>query len=212
MVSVVVRVREASRSRSVSKRREASPLENRFGTCIRICPANTTDIIFEIERSIAQVESTLTHVLIVDDDLKILAILHALLVPWGFKITTLSDPQKFWEVVPVAKPDLLILDVEMPIISGLELCQSVRDRADWSHLPIIFLTARTEPSLIQQVFAIGADDFVNKPVVGPEIIARITNLMERQQVKRLRATERLRVDLNRTEFARQNEIDRKSVV
>ena len=185
---------------------KASPLENRFGTCIRICPANTTDIIFEIERSIAQVESTLTHVLIVDDDLKILAILRALLVPWGFKITTLSDPQKFWEVVPVAKPDLLILDVEMPIISGLELCQSVRDRADWAHLPIIFLTARTEPSLIQQVFAIGADDFVNKPVVGPEIIARITNLMERQQVKRLRAAERLRVDLNRTEFSHQNEI------
>ena len=196
----------ASRSRSVSKRREASPLENRFGTCIRICPANTTDIIFEIERSIAQVESTLTHVLIVDDDLKILAILRALLVPWGFKITTLSDPQKFWEVVPVAKPDLLILDVEMPIISGLELCQSVRDRADWAHLPIIFLTARTEPSLIQQVFAIGADDFVNKPVVGPEIIARITNLMERQQVKRLRAAERLRIDLNRNEFSHQNEI------
>ena len=185
---------------------EASPLENRFGTCIRICPANTTDIIFEIERSIAQVESTLTHILIVDDDLKILAILRALLVPWGFKITTLSDPQKFWEVVPVAKPDLLILDVEMPIISGLELCQSVRDRADWAHLPIIFLTARTEPSLFQQVFAIGADDFVNKPVVGPEIIARITNLMERQQVKRLRAAERLRVDLNRTEFSHQNEI------
>ena len=94
----------------------------------------------------------------------------------------------------------------MPIISGLELCQSVRDRSDWSHLPIIFLTARTEPSLIQQVFAIGADDFVNKPVVGPEIIARITNLMERQQVKRLRAAERLRVDLNRTEFSHQNEI------
>jgi DNA-binding response OmpR family regulator/HPt (histidine-containing phosphotransfer) domain-containing protein len=185
---------------------KASPLENRFGTCIRICPANTTDIIFEIERSIAQVESTLTHILIVDDDLKILAILRALLVPWGFKITTLSDPQKFWEVVPVAKPDLLILDVEMPIISGLELCQSVRDRADWSHLPIIFLTARTEPSLIQQVFAIGADDFVNKPVVGPEIIARITNLMERQQVKRLRTAERLRVDLNLVDRNRQNEI------
>ena len=68
-----------------------------------------------------------------------------------------------------------------------------------------FLTARTEPSLIQQVFAIGADDFVNKPVVGPEIIARITNLMERQQVKRLRAAERLRVDLNRTELGH-NEI------
>lgn len=185
---------------------EASPLEKRFGTCISISPTNTTDIICEIERSISEIESTQTQILIVDDDLKILAILRALLVPWGFRVTALNDPQKFWEVVPVAKPDLLILDVEMPTISGLELCQSVRDRKDWAHLPIIFLTARTEPSLIQQVFAIGADDFVNKPVVGPEIIARITNLMERQQIKRLRATERLRVDPDQTELSTQNEI------
>jgi DNA-binding response OmpR family regulator len=178
----------------------------RFGTCTRICPISPTEIICEIERSIDRVESTLTHILVVDDDLKILAILHALLIPWGFKVTTLSDPQKFWEVVPVAKPDLLILDVEMPQINGLELCQSVRERADWSHLPIIFLTARTESSLIQQVFAIGADDFVNKPVVGPEIISRINNLMERQQVKRLRATERIRVDPAETELSNYNEI------
>lgn len=185
---------------------EASPLENRFGTCTSICPNNPTEIMLEIERSIDLVESTLTHILIVDDDLKILAILRALLIPWGFKVTTLSDPQQFWEVVPVAKPDLLILDVEMPQINGLELCQSVRERVEWSHLPIIVLTARTESSLIQQVFTIGADDFVNKPVVGPEIISRITNLMERQQVKRLRATERIRVDPAETEFSNYNEI------
>jgi DNA-binding response OmpR family regulator len=182
------------------------PEINRFGTCTQICPNHPSEIIREIERSIDRVESTLTHILVVDDDLKILAILRALLVPWGFRVTTLSDPQKFWEVVPTVKPDLLILDVEMPTIDGLELCRSVRDRADWAHLPIIFLTARTEPHLIQQVFAIGADDFINKPVVGPEIIARITNLMERQQVKKLRAAERIRVEPNPTELALQNQI------
>jgi DNA-binding response OmpR family regulator/HPt (histidine-containing phosphotransfer) domain-containing protein len=189
------------------------PEIDRFGTCSSICPNSPSEIIFEIERSIDLVESTLTHILVVDDDLKILAILRALLVPWGFRVTTLSDPQKFWEIVLIAKPDLLILDVEMPTINGLELCQSVRDRADWSHLPIIFLTARTEPTLIQQVFAIGADDFVNKPVVGPEIISRITNLMERQQVKKLRSAEWLKLDAerlkiapDRIEFSNQNEI------
>jgi DNA-binding response OmpR family regulator/HPt (histidine-containing phosphotransfer) domain-containing protein len=185
---------------------ELYPEIERFGTCTRICSHSSTDILLEIERSIDRVESTLIHILAVDDDLKILAILRALLVPWGFRITTLSEPQKFWEVVPLAKPDLLILDIEMPTINGIELCQSVRDRADWLHLPIIFLTARTEPHLIQQVFAIGADDFVNKPVIGPEIISRITNLMERQQVKRLRANERSRVDPARTDFSSPTEI------
>jgi DNA-binding response OmpR family regulator len=196
----IVGVREASACA------EASPLEKQFGTCTSICPTSPTEIMLEIDRSIDRVESTLTHILAVDDDLKVLAILRALLVPWGFRVTTLSDPQQFWAVMPVAKPDLLILDVEMPQLSGLELCQSVREQVDWSHLPIIFLTARTESSLIQQVFAIGADDFVNKPVVGPEIISRITNLMERQQVKQLRSAERLKVDLARTELPKHNEI------
>jgi DNA-binding response OmpR family regulator/HPt (histidine-containing phosphotransfer) domain-containing protein len=184
----------------------AETLCERFGTCLSICPTSPTDIILAIEQSIEQVASTQTHILIVDDDLKILAILRALLVPWGFRITTLSDPEKFWDVVPIAKPDLLILDVEMPTMSGLDLCQSVRNRADWSHLPIIFLTAHLESSLIQQVFAIGADDFVTKPVVGPEIIARITNLMERQQVQQLKAAERQRVDDTQAQLSNQAKI------
>jgi DNA-binding response OmpR family regulator len=169
------------------------PALHQLGNWISICPTKIADLMESIDRAIAEAESTQTHVLVVDDDLKILAILRALLLPWGFKITTLADSQKFWEILPMVKPDLLILDVEMPIVSGLDLCQSIRDRAEWSSLPIIFLTAHTEPTLIQQVFAIGADDFVTKPVVGPEIIARITNLMERQQVKQLKAAERLQL-------------------
>jgi DNA-binding response OmpR family regulator len=170
---------------------ELQPAIERLGTRISICSTSTTEIGLSIEQAISQVDSSQTHLFIVDDDLKILAILRALLVPWGFRITTLSDPQKFWEVLPTAQPDLLILDVEMPTLSGLDLCQSVRARSDWSNLPIIFLTAHLEPSLIRQVFAIGADDFVTKPVVGPEIIARITNLLKRRQGQGLRSADRV---------------------
>ncbi len=169
---------------------------NHLGAYISISPANTAEIMDAVDWSIARAESSQTHVLVVDDDLKILAILQALLIPWGLRVTTLSDPQKLWDILPVAKPDILILDVEMPVVNGLDLCKSVRQQADWSHLPIIFLTARVEPSLIQEVFSIGADDFVTKPVVGPEIISRITNLMERQQVQKLKVAERQRVDMN----------------
>jgi DNA-binding response OmpR family regulator len=177
------------------------PALQHLGNWISVCPTKIADLMETIDRAIAEAESTQTHVLVVDDDLKILAILRALLLPWGFKITTLADSQKFWEILPLVKPDLLILDVEMPIVSGLDLCQSIRDRAEWSSLPIIFLTAHTEPTLIQQVFAIGADDFVTKPVVGPEIIARITNLMERQQVQRLKSAQWQRIDAERVKLA-----------
>jgi DNA-binding response OmpR family regulator len=167
-----------------------------LGIYISICPTNIAEVINVVAQVIAKAESIQTHVLVVDDDLKILAILQALLIPWGLRVTTLSDPQRFWDVLPIVQPDLLILDVEMPVINGLDLCKSVRQRADWSHLPIIFLTARVEPSLIQEVFSIGADDFVTKPVVGPEIISRITNLMERKQVQKLKAAARQQVDTN----------------
>lgn len=177
------------------------PIVQHLGNWTSVCPTKITDLMESIDRAIAEAESTQTHVLVVDDDLKILAILRALLLPWGFKITTLADSQKFWEILPMCKPDLLILDVEMPIVSGLDLCKSIRDRAEYANLPIIFLTAHTEPTLIHQVFAIGADDFVTKPVIGPEIIARITNLMERQQVQRLKAAQWQRIDAERGKLA-----------
>ncbi len=179
---------------------------NHLGIYVSICPTNTAEIIDAVAQSISSAESIQTHVLVVDDDLKILAILQALLIPWGLKVTTLSDPQKFWDILPVAKPDLLILDVEMPIVNGLDLCKSVREHADWSYLPVIFLTARVEPSLIQEVFSIGANDFVTKPVVGPEIISRITNLMERQQIQKLKVAERQRVEAEQIKLTSQDEI------
>ena len=173
------------------------PIVQHLGNWTSVCPTKIADLMESIDRAIAEAELAQTHVLVVDDDLKILAILRALLLPWGFKITTLADSQKFWEILPMCKPDLLILDVEMPIVSGLDLCKSIRDRAEYANLPIIFLTAHTEPALIQQVFAIGADDFVTKPVIGPEIIARITNLMERQQVQKLKSAQWQRIDAER---------------
>jgi DNA-binding response OmpR family regulator len=177
-----------------------------IGTYIIIDPTSTADIMNAISGAIEVAESSQTRILVVDDDLKILAILQALLTPWGLRVTTLSDPQKIWEVLPVAKPDLLILDIEMPIVSGIDLCKSIRNHEVWSYLPIIFLTAYSESNLIQQVFTIGADDFVNKPVVGPEIISRITNVMERQQVQRLKAAERHRLDDNQAKYSVQDQI------
>jgi diguanylate cyclase (GGDEF)-like protein len=74
---------------------------------------------------------------------------------------------------------MLILDVEMPHLSGIELCQIVRNDSRWSSLPIIFLTAHTDPQVVNTVFAMGADDFVNKPIVGPELVTRIINRLDR---------------------------------
>lgn len=123
-----------------------------------------------------------TKILMVDDDPVILATLPALLEPWGLQTTTLNDPQQFWEVLEASAPDLLLLDIEMPGFSGLELCSAVRNDPRWGGIPILFLSAHTDIETICKVFAAGADDYASKPIVEPELIARILNRAERRQL------------------------------
>jgi PleD family two-component response regulator len=122
------------------------------------------------------------NVLAVDDDPLILAALRPMLEPWGMRMTALDNPLRFWEVLQSTTPDLLILDVDMPQINGIELCQAVRTDSQWQELPIVFLTAHREIKIVQQVFAVGGDDYVIKPVVGAELLARITHRLERSRL------------------------------
>lgn len=121
-------------------------------------------------------------VLVVDDDPMFLSALYPLLTPWGIQLTDLDRPQDFWQVLESVQPDLLILDVEMPEIGGIELCRAVRSDQKWQSLPILFLTSRRDGETIAKVFAAGADDYVTKPVVGAELLTRITNRLERNHL------------------------------
>src|SRR5437762_3861716 len=71
------------------------------------------------------------------------------------------------------KPNLVLLDLEMPKISGTELCRVVRNDRRWSQLPVIFLTGHTDQASVQRVFSAGADDYVGKPFVPAELMMRI---------------------------------------
>ncbi|MCG6133734.1 MAG: response regulator [Nostoc sp. LLA-1] len=134
-----------------------------------------------LKNNLAQAEA---KILAVDDDPQILALLQTLLPPWGLQVITLNDPRQFWETLTTVAPDLLILDIEMPHIGGLELCQEVRHDPSWSELPILFLTVHSDAEILNQVFSVGADDFVNKPIIGPELVTRIINRLERVKLLR----------------------------
>jgi PAS domain S-box-containing protein len=141
--------------------------------------ASSEEILDSAKQLIKQSETAQTKILAVDDDPKILEILQKLLKHWGITIKTLVEPQKFWETLEEVQPDLLILDVEMPGFSGIELCNEVRNHSRWSELPILFLTVHNQSEIVNQVFCVGADDFVSKPIVGPELVTRIVNRLER---------------------------------
>ena len=143
----------------------------------------TSAIIWQTANQLLEQEqSGLPKILIVDDDIVFLSAMRSMLEPWGMKITTLSNPLKFWEVLQATHPDLLILDVEMPEINGIELCQALRGDPDWQELPTLFLTARQDAKTIQQVFEVGGDDYISKPVVDVALLARINNRLDRSRL------------------------------
>ncbi len=125
--------------------------------------------------------------LIVDDDPAMLTLLQAMLLPWGFRLQLLSDPQYFWKTLERFDPDLVLLDVEMPQISGFDICQVLRNAPRWHETPVLFMSGHTDAQTIQQVFSVGADDYIRKPIVAPELIARVLSWLERARTRQLRA-------------------------
>lgn len=123
-------------------------------------------------------------ILAVDDDPGILAALKSVLTASGYDVTTLDDPLRFWDALRSSQPDLVMLDLDMPHVGGIELCRVVRGDPRWAGLPILFLTAHDDPDSIRRVFAAGADDYIRKPLVGAEIVARIANRLERVSTRR----------------------------
>jgi DNA-binding response OmpR family regulator/HPt (histidine-containing phosphotransfer) domain-containing protein len=122
-----------------------------------------------------------TKVMVVDDDQDWLRTLPPLLNPWGFKVTTLADPQQFWSVLQAVTPDILLLDVNMPQFNGFELCQVLRSDFHWQRLPILFVSVLTDLNAQNYAFSVGADDYLCKPIMGVDLAKRILNRLQRVQ-------------------------------
>ncbi|MBG1270188.1 ATP-binding protein, partial [Nostoc sp. WHI] len=143
----------------------------------------TAQVLETVTQPLQNDPDTETKILVVDDDPQIQAFLQTLLSPWGLKAIALEDPRQFWQTLEAVAPDLLILDVELPFTKGIELCQMVRNHSRWSELPILFLTVHSDAEMVNQVFSVGADDFVSKPIVGPELVTRLVNRLERIRLR-----------------------------
>lgn len=123
-------------------------------------------------------------ILVVDDEPMVSRGLITLLGKRGMSVTAVNDPLRFWTVLDETKPNLILLDLEMPKISGTELCRVVRSDPRWSELPVIFLSGYTDQASVQRVFAAGADDYVGKPFVPAELMMRIENRLTGVKARR----------------------------
>lgn len=144
-------------------------------------PLLPDQVLLAVTRILNQVQISTAKVMVVDDDPEILAAMRVLLEPFGLRLTTLERPQQFWKILEEFTPDLLILDVEMPNYSGIELCQVIRNSPRWSRIPILFLSAHHDVDTIHQAFMAGANDYMSKTLVDKQLTTRVLKSLEHAQ-------------------------------
>lgn len=116
---------------------------------------------------------------VVDDEKDIRELLSVNLKKYGFKSKEFSDGDSLLKAIAKIKPDLIILDIMMPGIDGLEVAKILKREKEYSNIPIIMLTAKTEESDKIVGLEVGADDYVAKPFSPKELVARIKAVLRR---------------------------------
>ena len=117
-----------------------------------------------------------TTILVVDDEKRVLSLLKAYLTQQGFRVVTASDGSEALEVARREKPGLILLDVMMPEMDGIEFLRQHRKE---DSVPVILLTARIEESDKVIGLELGADDYVTKPFSPRELVARVRAVLRR---------------------------------
>lgn len=112
-------------------------------------------------------------ILIVDDNPENRKVLGSLLVKNGFEVGVAKDGHKALEFLQKVKPALILLDIMMPGMDGYETCLKIKESTETKHIPVIFLTAKTEAEDIVKGFDSGGVDYVSKPFNISELLARV---------------------------------------
>jgi DNA-binding response OmpR family regulator len=119
-------------------------------------------------------------ILIADDEPNIVAAIEFLLKQRGHEVHTAADGAEALRIVDEVVPDLVLLDVMMPRASGYEVCETIRNRAEWRHIKVIMLSAKGRDAEVVKGLAMGADLYVTKPFSTRELVASIEGLLDQR--------------------------------
>jgi DNA-binding response OmpR family regulator len=117
-------------------------------------------------------------ILIAEDEPSIVAAVEYLLQRGGYEVLIAGNGEEALELVETGKPDLILLDVMMPLRSGYEVCKRIRERADWGHIKIIMLSAKRRDAEVNKGMAMGADLYITKPFSTRELMDKIAELLK----------------------------------
>lgn len=116
---------------------------------------------------------TRKKIMLVDDSTTILMMERMILSKGPYDLVVAKDGQEAVERAPIERPDLILLDVMMPRLSGLDACRQLRRHDLTSRTPIIMVTTRGELESIETAFENGCNDYVTKPINGAELMAKL---------------------------------------
>ncbi|MBI4422321.1 MAG: response regulator [Elusimicrobia bacterium] len=133
-----------------------------------------------------QPETDSKTILMVDDEPDVLSVLEPLLAAEGYRVETARDGEEALRRIQERRPDLVLLDLQMPGMGGRAVCDVLRHQPSTRWLPIIVLTGRAAPAEEIGCLEHGADDFVAKPFDSRELTARIQALIRRCELGRWR--------------------------
>ena len=121
------------------------------------------------------------RILVADDEKDIVDLIAYNLEREGFTVLKAYDGRRAWEMVNAEKPDLLLLDLMMPALTGTEVCRMIRRQPATVQLPVIMLTAKADPLDKVLGLEVGADDYITKPFHIQELIARVRAVLRRAE-------------------------------
>ncbi len=123
-------------------------------------------------------ETKKSTVLVVDDNLQNLELVMAYLEDVDCEILSAEGGPQALEIIRATPPDLVLLDVMMPQISGFEVCKQIKNNPATAHIPVIMVTALSEIGDIERAIDSGTDDFLSKPVNKWELLTRVRTMLK----------------------------------
>lgn len=119
----------------------------------------------------------MTKVLVVDDEPNILLSLEFLMEQAGFEVFTAADGESALDIIASERPDLVLLDISLPGISGFDVLEKLRSSDDFKQLQVIMLTAHGREVEREKGLALGADDYVTKPFSTQALVTKVRHLL-----------------------------------
>ncbi len=116
-------------------------------------------------------------ILVADDEPNILTALEFLLQRNGYDVQIARNGEEALQLIESGPPDLVLLDVMMPLRSGYEVCRRIRERTDWTHIKIVMLSAKGRDAEVTKGLAMGADLYVTKPFSTRELVDKVKALL-----------------------------------